>query len=169
MLSYIRYISAPYSAKTITFFSQLEGGSLIPIDPPASLEEAVTNHTIPDNFAKYGLHSSFIVGYWEDFITLLSIFAFVMLTVGISTLLHRKRAKKEAIRLSYQLQYVFRWNLFLLVFCGSYDEITLFSFLDLRSVDKHTGIDIFSSLCAIAMLIIGFALLGQILYLVSKS
>ena len=34
---------------------------------PDSIKEQFTNYTIPGNFAKYELHSSFLVSYWRAF------------------------------------------------------------------------------------------------------
>ena len=56
----------------------------------------------------------------------------------------------------------------LLIFCGAYDEIALFTSLQLRSNTNNSGWEVFSTILCIAMVVASLSLIFLIGYLCYK-
>ena len=68
MLSYIRYLKIDYPDK-VKFMLKNQNSSPIGLTfgpaIPSEIKESLRNGTIPENFSKYGLHSSILVNFWK--------------------------------------------------------------------------------------------------------
>jgi len=99
------------------------------LDIPYDSANELPDYEIPSKFYEYGLHSSFIRNYWSTITTFACLIAFSYLLTFIERTLKNPHHKLVAAK----FKVTFKWNMFLLIFCSSYDEITLYTSFDLKT------------------------------------
>lgn len=63
---------------------------------------------------------------------------------------------------------IFRWNLLILIFCSGFDEVTLFSTLELRSTSVNNWLEAISVLIALLSLTLLVTLICIATYIAIK-
>ena len=166
ILSYIRYMSIAYPAKLQLMlnglFSSLISFNFAPAIPD-SIEDKFVLRQIPLNFAKYEIHSSFFVNYWGIMVSLSLILA-TIIVLTILGLVFRKF--KDMSKLIKQLTSIVKWNFFMVIFCSNFDQIILYTSLDLRTLYLHSFGALFSFLTSIGFLSAGLYVFYLIIYII---
>lgn len=67
-----------------------------------------------------------------------------------------------------RLRIITKWNFVLLLFCSNYDEIALFSSLELRTIEWRTGFSALSTLACILFVILAISVLVGNYVLIKK-
>lgn len=96
---YCRYISVQsYSPSLLDLFPTTE---LLPATPdtPESAKSAIGYYSIPDNFAKYSLHSNFFINDWKTFIAQSIMLGLFLITLSIEYILLRKKIIGKVYRM----------------------------------------------------------------------
>mmetsp|Transcript_41530 Transcript_41530/g.36881 ORF Transcript_41530/g.36881 Transcript_41530/m.36881 type:complete len:170 (-) Transcript_41530:1750-2259(-) len=163
-LYYIKYMKINYPAQLLHYFQNHSTASIqFGIKQP---DFDVEENPLPPNFALYKLSSRYINNNWETFITLI-----IIMGLGFFfTLVYSITKKYNIAKLKNFLGTVvliFRWNLFLLIFLSSLDEITLYSILELRTFSINRAGEFFSFfliLLSIALALYLFIMQGYISY-----
>jgi len=77
----------------------------------------------------------------------------------------KKKGKNEWYIITHRIRIILGANLCLLIFCGTYDEIALFSSLQLRNSASDSGWELLSVFMCVIMIILAFYLIGLLGYL----
>ena len=136
----MRYMDIIYPPKLQKIFDNQrpdERSSKLLSQAKDRITAASTDYPIPENFARYRLHSSFLVNFWQSLVSIL-ILLFIILIAYTIWLCTKKRQKFNQILT--KLLNVFMWNFFLGYILSFYDRILLYSSLELRasSIDSAT-------------------------------
>ena len=115
------------------------------IDMPGYIEEGLTDNPLPEVFERYDINSNFVNNLW-DFLSSLLLMVLVIFFLAILKRLFRRCKRIEKV-LEKILQ-VFKWNIPIMMVCGSSGDIFFFASLQIQS--SH-----FSELSSIVSLAIG--------------
>jgi len=166
-LYYLRYMKIDYPPRVVLFF--ISNNAPINLDfgipEPSYLRENINQYEVPYQYAKYGISSSFTLNYWDTLSVLALIFAITIVLNIVAKLLDRKRTMTIK-NIILTLRQVVRWNLLLLVFCSSYDQITLFTYLEVRHLELTQPINIVDFILSILSVIMAIFVLVTCIYLV---
>ena len=132
MLQYLKFMKIAYPPKLQAILDKQESDTLAKYIPgiPISLSKNLPLHSIPANFKKYKLHSSFLVNFWTLFIILCGIVAAVAI---ICMLTFCVKKIKIFYTLCAKVKYALKWNLALMQFITYYSSIILFTSLEVRT------------------------------------
>jgi len=156
-----KFITAtPYRRNTLS----LQMGLKVPNAVVAHL----TKTNLPEPFENQGLHSSFLVNFWEQLTTL----CIVICAAVIFNILDFA-AQKSGWTLFKSVFRIFKiltkWNFLLILFSIDLDDIIYYSYLEFTSVRKDTFLDSFSFGLAILMFGMVWAYLIGNLFFVCKT
>jgi len=102
-----------------------------------SLKGDFIKHSLPQVFAKHNLHSSFLVNYFEDIMTLLVLFLFAFLFMALERL--NRFLKQDSLRAFFKgLRIICKWNIILMFFATGIDDIVLYLALEFKSFKADT-------------------------------
>mmetsp|Transcript_29645 Transcript_29645/g.27095 ORF Transcript_29645/g.27095 Transcript_29645/m.27095 type:complete len:211 (+) Transcript_29645:1144-1776(+) len=110
-----------------------------------------------------------LFNFWKVIFTLFVIIGTALLLTVFEYYLRKKNEGGSAHNFFKGLKVIFRWNLFLLIFCTNIDGVVLFSSLELRSTNFNTATDIFSFILCLGFILLGIGVLGFTIYLVKNS
>lgn len=128
-LIYIRYIKVRYSPELFLFLKNYDASSIsFGIQAPTNVKEETKVYPMPENFEIYEDNSSFLINYWETLMTLIIIFG-LYLTLSTALMIFKSKGNKNLILIFERMRIILGSNLFLLIFCGAYDEVTLYASL----------------------------------------
>lgn len=151
MFPYLKYMEIHYPSRLQllldnmnTTFVSFSFGIIMPDD----LQNAFPQRPLPDNFAKYGLESSFMLNYWFTATSLLLVLGMVIFLEIIIIIFQKCPNAREIFQ---RLLIVFKWNFFLMLFCTNLDGAVLGASLELRSVVFDSPAAIMSFLFCIIM------------------
>lgn len=85
-------------------------------------------YSLPENFELFESNSNFLVNYWDTFITLIIILGFYLMITTVLCIV-KKKANENLVIIFERMRIILGSNLFLLIFCGAYDEIALYTSL----------------------------------------
>mmetsp|Transcript_5609 Transcript_5609/g.4752 ORF Transcript_5609/g.4752 Transcript_5609/m.4752 type:complete len:225 (+) Transcript_5609:230-904(+) len=131
MIHQIRYLKINYPPKVEYYFLQDKSSLSLNFGPdiPDGLKESFPNKTLVENFAKYDLHSSFLVNFWKNITTMILIIVIGLFFKGLEYIFKRKSIHDYGF-LFERLRVITLWNFFLLIFCSNYAKIVLFTSLE---------------------------------------
>lgn len=116
--------------------------------PPDQVEEAAEQYTLPDNFEKYSLDSSFLTNFWSSIIGLLIIILSIALvslgmypTRNCKTLNSKCAKLREALKLNYLIA----------VFSGFFGDIAFYTSFEMRTLHLGTTLEIVSFVICVVM------------------
>ena len=132
MLQYIKFMSVRYPAKMQVIFMQQVSNTSITARVGESLSKSFVNRPLPNKFDYYHVKSSFFVNFWQSMLTLLAIFGFTMLLTLLSAVLTHHKKLNTIVK---NILSAVKWNVFLIVFCGTYGDIVFYSSLEFYTVD----------------------------------
>jgi len=158
MLQYIKYMNVNFPAKVQVAFASQESDTGMNADVKRGLSKIFYYRQLPDKFGLYKAHSSFVVNLWQSLLILFAIYGVTVLLLFISKIT-KKDSKVNS--LTMKILPALKWNVFLVVFCGSYGDIVFFSALEFKSLN----IDNFASFLSF---ILCFAINGLALYIFAK-
>ena len=170
MLQYTKFLAVEHTARLEVMLksSKLTTGFLF-FAPKVhtSTKEKFKNHLLPAEFIKYKVHSSFIINFWDGFMSLaicIGILFFVfLLEVGT-------RSKDTESYLNFFVQKV-RYgiqNFLLMQFYNCYGDIMLFSVLDISTVEFNTSPAAISFNMAFISIFVGIVVLSLHIMLLLK-
>jgi len=152
-----KFIAAtPYRRNTLS----LQMGLKVPDAVVAHLTKA----TLPEPFENQGLHSSFLVNFWEQLTSL-----FIVVCAAVIFNILDLAAQKSGWTLFKSIFRIFKiltkWNFLLILFSIDLDDIIYYSYLEFTNVHKGTFLDSFSFGLAILMFGMVWAyLIGNLLF-----
>jgi len=132
--------ATPYRRSILSFQSGLQ--------PPAKIIENLSIKPLPDPFEDQGLHSSFLVNFWQQLMTL----AIVIVVALALILLDRITDKNKWVT---SLRVLFNFNFIFIIFSLDIEEIIYYSSLEFKTFKNGTVLGSFS----VAISIILFCLL----------
>jgi len=156
MFQYIRYMKINYPPKVQVLFLVSASNPIsfgFGIDMPGYIEDGLTDNELPEVFERYDINSNFVSNLW-DFLSSLLLMVLVIFFLAILKRLFRSCKRIEKI-LEKILQ-VFKWNIPIMMICGSSGDIFFFTSLQIQS--SH-----FTELSSIISLSIGALLTALVL------
>jgi len=160
MFQYIRYIDIQYPPKVEILFAYSSPNPItltFNFSAPSSLQ----NHTLPENFDKYQIHSDFLHNTWGLLGTLL-VSSLVIITLEITLKIFKKPSQPKAYLLKI-LQTV-KWNIPVMLLFSTSGDILFFASLHFNAMQFNGFLAFISLLMALVMIT---AVLG-LLYLTIK-
>ncbi len=136
----------------------------------SSLENDFVKVPMKEIYERSGLHSSFLVNFWEDFTTILLGIFIAGIIWGLGKICDRMKwelAKSVFLRLLV----IAKWNFVVMVIAISIDDILLFSVLEFKTFHNSgaAASSVFSLLFCLFFFIGIFAMMGAIYYLIKKQ
>ena len=156
MFQYIRYMKINYPPKVQVLFLVAAANPIsfgFGIDMPGYIEEGLTDNLLPEVFERYDINSNFVSNLW-DFLSSLLLMVLVIYFLAILKRLFRRCKRIEKV-LEKILQ-VFKWNIPIMMICGSSGNIFFFTSLQIQS--SH-----FRELSSIVSLAVGGFMLALVL------
>ena len=160
MLQYTKFINITKSRRLSFFFksSKMSSGFLTFIHPmSANLRGRFRERILPAEFLKYKVHSSFLVNFWEGFLSF-SIICGIYLPIRGLEWIAKYLNKSPKLQKGLQMIRFPIQNFLIIQFYNSFSDIVLFSLLNMKTLDFQTGTDTVSFLFALSSLIFGFCL-----------
>ena len=157
MLQYTKFLNINYSNHLEQFFrsSKANTGFLNFLHPmPNHMRRNFLYETIPPEFSKYKVHSSFTVNFWQG---ILSFATAISIYIAFRTFeyVFKKCSKAERVYL-YILKARFAVQNFLFTqFYNCFCDITLFSLIEMRTNTFSSGMECLSLILALCSLILG--------------
>ena len=154
MLQYIKFMKITYPPKLQAILDKQESDTLAKYIPaiPTSLSKDLPLHSIPTNFKKYKLHSSFLVNFWTLFLILCSIVAAVAI---ICMLTYCFKKINIIYTVCAKVKHALKWNLALMQFITYYSSIVLFTSLEVRTTKFDGFSPVFSFIVCFIINVVG--------------
>jgi len=140
MLQHIKFMKIVYPSNVqLMLDSQASGGGFYGKVTDRFLANFSSSAKPPEMFQKYNIPSNFFVNFWPVLFNL----SLLLISIKVVTLLVfvAKRCEKIASILN-KLQVTLKWNLVLIIFCGSFGDIVLFTALQIPTLRMITFQDI---------------------------
>ena len=170
IVSYIRYLNIPMSLR-LQKLTLNKGRSILSLKYGKRMSDDIRakfgKSTIPTVFENQDLHSNFLVNIWEDFTS------FVILAIITLTL----RALEEIMRMYgwtiwssvfEKTKIIFKWNVCLVVFATSINDVILYSSLEFSSFKPGLAYSAFGLELSIFVVIGFIAFIAGVFYLASQ-
>jgi len=155
MLQYLCYLDIDYPS-SLSVLSISHGRTflspIISFDMPDDLQDKFSLREIPTVFSRRGLHSSFLVNFWAEFM-LFIVGGMVILIMILCEKIAKNKNNERALAVLAKLKTIIQWNLCIVAFAINLDNIILYSALDLMSSD-------FDSALAFSSLFVSLILVG---------
>lgn len=147
LISYIKYLDLPYSYKLeeVLKLWQIE---VLPFKIIPSLPSSILNYLeskpIPDNFSDYEVDPSFLVNFWDNmFIFLVAAAIWILLGIIIKCIINNR--DKPGRLYSYLARFQVGVLKYLIIeVYSAYGDITMFSSLEMRSVEFEHSVSYLS-------------------------
>jgi len=160
LIKYVQYINVTMPQDVRDAFTNKPDdafslSSLLSFKMPQSLKQEFTIYPLPEVFIDKNLHSSYLVNQWETLSTLSILFVMGLLFTMTEKI--TRNSKREALKLVVQrLKMITRWNFLLFMMFNCYDDLTLFTILELKSLHLNSFTSIWSFIvcCVITLLAI---------------
>jgi len=171
-MEYLRYLDIEMPSRLLKI-SKSSGRSFISLkfgfEMPGSMKQHFEKEDIPDVFEAYNLHSSFIVNFWEDLITIL-IFLFIVIIFTIFEKLLRMANKWHTFHgIIERMLIMVRFNVVLGIFAIYGPDIILFTSLQVRSNAFDSIWSVMSIIFGIFMTLLTLTLFGVIFWLINQA
>ena len=160
MLQYLKFLDILYPPRLQYMLdSSLDISLNIVTHFPKNLEVYVPNHTIPKRFARYNIRSSFLVNFWSSGLTFLVLLLVVFLVQIIEHFTSKYHKLNSLIR---RVRQELRWNLCLIVFVPYYENIVVFTSLELRTAHLNAFLPVMSLVYCIFMNVVAISVIVKI-------
>ena len=94
------------------------------------VQSKIKKYPVPEKFQQYWLHSSFLINFWQNFIYT-SLLLLIILVVWILALCTKScRRTNEVLR---KIRDTLKWNFFFTYMLSNYDQIIVYTSLDVRT------------------------------------
>jgi len=138
------------------------------IGVPHNYNNSFTKQTIPKIFEKSRLHSSFLVNFWQELISLSVLLGLAMILIMLEV--SSKSYNCPLVqKLCQNFRYIFKWNLILVLFAINIDEVILYSALEFKTFHDDSVQSIISFLLGLFMFLACLAFFPFSLILSSKA
>ena len=158
LLSYLRYLKINYPPK-LQYFLDTGRDIFIELLPgiPENLASHFRNQTLPINFQRGELSSSYIVNFWKTGIIFLTVLVLALISSLLEICSKRFYWSNPLCR---KVKKIFIWNFSFMVLLSSFDEIIFYSSFELRALHLIDAYSVAS--CIICLLMNLVMLLGFI-------
>jgi len=157
----IRYISIDFPSRLETLILN-KGRKILSLElgfkMPSKVQEHFTLETLASVFENQGLHSSFLVNFWQDLSSIWIAIGFLVLVMFVK-LLSKIFKWKFAEFLCDSFDFIVRWNFILILLAIDIDDIALFASLEFRTFKGGSAAAIWSLVICILMIILMFGYL----------
>jgi len=127
MLQYVKYMDIAYPAKVVFMLENLSSNSSSFVSKMMKgVLEKFPNRQLPAKFEYYGAISSFFVNFWPSLFILLVILLLTIVSLFLSSCFRSSQTLKTVTG-------ILKWNMILLMFCGDFGDLVLFSALELTT------------------------------------
>ena len=169
MLQYIKYMEIDYPPRLVYMF-QMQNKTFISLNfipsGPDPFENNLHKKPLPGKFDVYGgLDSHFLLNFWDS-LWMIFIVAFITVLIIMLYIYFKRKGFPNAKNVFEQLTVIFKWNIMLILLCSTFDDIPLFTALELETlrIDSFSAFLSFS-LCILMNIIAGY-ILFKIVYIV---
>ena len=162
MLSSAKYLKIKFPAKLQAIFNNQTTDTFIAKLVPGvkkTIEHSFTNSKLPADYQNFRLASSFVVNIWQSLVPLIILMCGIVIVFTASICCKRYKVNSKVLE---KLDEVLRWNLFLSFFITFYDQIVLYTSLELRTTDFDQLLSILSFLLCVAANIFSLGVLFKI-------
>jgi len=135
-----------------------------------ALENDFTRERLNEVYERSGLHSSFLVNFWEDLMTIFIAIFVAGLLWGLEVICTKHKLIRAQLILE-RLRIIALWNWAIMVLAISIDDILLFSILEFKTFGKSDtqASSVFSLLMCLFFFLGIFAMMFLIFYLIKKQ
>ena len=150
----IRYLKVNFPPRLETF---LASKTVNPISftfgmkMSSSMENEITNHTLPKEVQRREFHSSFLVNFWPE-----TLLFFILLGIGLFLLALELLAKRldwtNLWNICRGIRFITLFNFILVLITSNVDNIIIFSSFELKTFDGDTNYAYWSLLLSILMI-----------------
>jgi len=168
-MQYVKYldIQMPPRLQRLTIS---KGRDLLSINSGISMPEALiekfTNNkaTVPYVYLKNNLHSSFLVNFWDDLMT-------ILIALGLAVIFSALQKIFKAFDWAYlvnifsTLKNITKWNFPLMILAINVDNIILFSAIQFKTFSSSTSEASFSLFLSVVFIIVTLTLMGLVSYI----
>ena len=117
---------------------------------PESLQNQLPQHSLPYYIEQSGVHSSYLVNHWQTMTT----YAFLLM-LGFAFAIFEKivlRCEWKGLSLVVtRLRVILKWNFLLFAFINTYDDLTFFAILELRTLHLNSFMSVLSFVVCLLM------------------
>jgi len=156
MLQYMKFIDVNYPPKLFFMLRAQKltstGLNFIPAMSQSSKDD-IENRSLPLKFDLNGVHSSFLVGFWQPFLSLI-IIAFIILI--ISAFEYYFKDNQQVHNIAKKINSYLKWNVFLTIFCSNYSDLAFYTSVEFASIEFDTGVPVISFMICLAVNTLGF-------------
>lgn len=132
---------------------------------PPEVEDMLAKYTLPQNFEKYDIPSSFLINFWSSLTTILIIALLIVIVYLIAYL--TKNYKFLNVKL-IKLKEAIKWNYLLGNFIGCYGPIAFYSSFEMRTVQFESVLDTISFLTCLLVNFAVIAIFPKIIIILRK-
>ena len=135
-LLYTRYMDLKYSPRLQSVFDQqsLNKSSIELLRRAQNvLKDHMRKYPLPKMFDHYGLHSSFIVNFFEPAVILAFVFSVALLVFLLNYCCKQGTRLKSIFE---KIKNTLQWNLLLTLYTSNYDGLILFTSLEIRTTNS---------------------------------
>jgi len=134
------------------------------IEIPRKLEKRFVNGSLPCVFAKHDVNSCFLINFWEPLVMLLLLILFFVVVLGLDWIIGKWKKDKKSLqyRIITRIK-VMILNFLIVQLYGMYGDIVFYGILEFRSTQVTAGINFFS--CVVAVLLLVAMILGFFLHI----
>lgn len=126
MLPYLRYMKINYPSRLEIMLDNLNSTLIsFGFGPVMSqrTQNKFTKYPLPGKFERYGLHSNFIVNYWQNMTSLLILLGAIVVLEVLCKIAKNRRSLDYAFT---RLRKILKWNFVLMVVCSNMDGVILY-------------------------------------------
>jgi len=152
----MKFLDVNYSLKLYVMFKTQKitstGLHLIPA-MGQSAQKNVPDRSLPDKFELNGLDSSFLVNFWQAFVTLLILFFVILVASAVEFYLE---GYQKAFEIAQKINSFLKWNILLTVFCSNYGDLAFYTTVEFSTFEFDAAVPVLSFIICLSVNTLGF-------------
>jgi len=135
---------------------------------PKSLKNQYGSGSVPEAFRGKVAHSSFLVNFWESMTSFISLLVLGIFFI-VCDFIAKKTNRPTFIAVMGKLRTLTEWNFLLFVFFNCYDDITLYTIIELKTLQLNTFPAVVSFLICLSVCFIGVYMIYKVIKITKDS
>lgn len=135
---------------------------------PSSLKEKFTKRELPDGLEGKLDHTSFLVNFWEALTSFMSLFMLAVFSI-VCEFIAKKTNKPRLMSVIKRFRNITEWNFLLFALFNSYDDITFFTIIELKTLKLDSAAAVFSFLTCMTVFTTAMYILYKLLRITQES
>jgi len=160
LIQYVKFLDIKYPPKLYLMLKSqknVAGGITFFPEMSESLKEEFPSREVPSQFAIYEIHSSFLVGFWKPFMSMVVVMGVIFL---ISVVERMTKSMKRVHNIITKVSLIIKWNFMLTMFCSSYGDLAFYTMIELSTAKLDSLSSILSFVTCIGTNLIAFYVIG---------